>query len=282
MRNLSAAGRKAIEELARRHGFGADAVASMLQSVVDGRGSMAQFSHPEFGGSGQWMRGGMIMISDMFNHALKGRIDGLCNELSALVANEPDALRDGSFQSQSQRASERHDAAGGAQQPGGSGPTGWVSLFVAPAGGSFSGWWPAELGRPDSTGAQNNVRYACFATSRRLVIETNGIVTIYDTLDHRIAGFGQQQSHGASLTFASQHGLVDVASLPVMPVGGSARPAAASAQPPPVHDPSPSSPSPARDSEILETIEKLAGLRDKGILSDEEFAAKKAELLSRI
>jgi uncharacterized repeat protein (TIGR03803 family) len=27
----------------------------------------AQFSHPEFGGSGQWMRGGMIMVSDMFN-----------------------------------------------------------------------------------------------------------------------------------------------------------------------------------------------------------------------
>jgi len=284
MRNLSAAGRKAIEELARRHGFGADAVASMLQSVVDGRGSMAQFSHPEFGGSGQWMRGGMIMVSDMFNHALKGRIDGLCNELSALVANEPEAMRDGSFQSQRQGdAPECHDAAGGAQQLGGSGPAGSVSLFVAPADGSFGGWWPSELGRPDSTGAQNNVGYAYFATPHRLVIEANGIVTIYDTLDHRIGGFGQQQSHGASLTFASQHGLVDVASLPVMPVGGSARPAAASAQPPPaIHHRSPNSPSPARDSEILETIEKLAGLHDKGILSDEEFAAKKAELLSRI
>jgi len=284
MRNLSAAGRKAIEELARRHGFGADAVASMLQSVVDGRGSMAQFSHPEFGGSGQWMRGGMIMVSDMFNHALKGRIDGLCNELSALVANEPEAMRDGSFQSQRQGdAPECHDAAGGAQQLGGSGPAGSVSLFVAPADGSFGGWWPSELGRPDSTGAQNNVGYAYFATPHRLVIEANGIVTIYDTLDHRIGGFGQQQSHGASLTFASQHGLVDVASLPVVPVGGSAKPAAASAQQPPaIHHRSPNSPSPAGDSEILETIEKLAGLRDKGILSDEEFATKKAELLSRI
>jgi len=29
-----------------------------LESVVNGNGTMAQFSHPEFGGSGQWMRVG--------------------------------------------------------------------------------------------------------------------------------------------------------------------------------------------------------------------------------
>jgi putative oligomerization/nucleic acid binding protein len=283
MRNLSAAGQQAIEDVARRHGFGADAVASMLQSVVDGRGSMAQFSHPEFGGSGQWMRGGMIMVSDMFNNVLKGRIDGLCNELSALVANEPAAMRGGSFQSQSQGDAHQPDDAGGAQQQGGSDPGGPVSLFV----GSFGGWWPADLGRPESTGAQNNVRYAYFATPHRLAIEANGVVTIYDTLDHLIGGFGQQQSHGASLTFSSQHGLVDVASLPVVPVGGGAKPAAASTQlPPPMQQPSLNSRPAAHDSDrdigILATIEKLAGLRDKGILSDQEFAAKKAELLSRI
>jgi hypothetical protein len=74
----------------------------MLESVINGNGSMAQFSHPEFSGSGQWMRGGMIMVSDMFDNYLKGRIDGLCNELSNLVANQPDLIRSGSFQSQSQ------------------------------------------------------------------------------------------------------------------------------------------------------------------------------------
>jgi hypothetical protein len=31
---------------------------SMLQSVMDGNGTMAQFNHPEFGGAGQWMQGG--------------------------------------------------------------------------------------------------------------------------------------------------------------------------------------------------------------------------------
>jgi Short C-terminal domain len=33
---------------------------------------------------------------------------------------------------------------------------------------------------------------------------------------------------------------------------------------------------------VFATIEKLAQLHAKGILSDEEFAAKKAELLSRL
>jgi hypothetical protein len=59
MRQLSAAGKRAINHLAQRHGFSSDAVLSMLQSVINGRGSMAQFSHPEFGGSGQWMHGGL-------------------------------------------------------------------------------------------------------------------------------------------------------------------------------------------------------------------------------
>ena len=45
----------------------------MLFSLVAGGGGMAQFSHSEFGGLGQWVAGGPIMISDMFNNALKAR-----------------------------------------------------------------------------------------------------------------------------------------------------------------------------------------------------------------
>lgn len=33
---------------------------------------------------------------------------------------------------------------------------------------------------------------------------------------------------------------------------------------------------------ILDQIRKLAGLREEGLLTDEEFAAKKMELLSRL
>jgi hypothetical protein len=45
----------------------------MLISIVSGRGGMAQFSHPELGGPGQWMSGGAIMISDMWPTA--GSVD---------------------------------------------------------------------------------------------------------------------------------------------------------------------------------------------------------------
>jgi hypothetical protein len=75
MTQLSPRGLRAVGEIADRTGFTEDAVTSMLLSVIAGRGGMAQFSHPEFGGSGQWMAGGAIMISDMFNNALKVRVD---------------------------------------------------------------------------------------------------------------------------------------------------------------------------------------------------------------
>jgi hypothetical protein len=103
MTQLSPKGLRAVEEVANRTGFTEDAVTSMLFSVIAGRGSMAQFSHPEFGGSGQWMAGGATMISDLFNNALKARVDALCNELSALIRSEPGFAAD-SFQSQSQGA----------------------------------------------------------------------------------------------------------------------------------------------------------------------------------
>jgi hypothetical protein len=101
---LSPKGLHAVEELAHRTGFSQEAVTSMLFSIVSGRGGMAQFSHPEFGGSGQWIAGGAIMISDMFNNALKARVEALCNELSALIRSEPDFAAANSFQSQSQGA----------------------------------------------------------------------------------------------------------------------------------------------------------------------------------
>jgi hypothetical protein len=106
MTQLSPRGLRAVGEIAHRTGLTEDAVTSMLFSVIAGRGSMAEFSRPEFGGSGQWMAGGAIMISDMFNNALKARVDALCNELSALVRSEPNFIAADAFQSQSQGARE--------------------------------------------------------------------------------------------------------------------------------------------------------------------------------
>ena len=47
-------------------------------------------------------------------------------------------------------------------------------------------------------------------------------------------------------------------------------------------DSSVGAPSVGGEVDVFATIEKLAELRDKGILSEEEFATKKAELLARI
>ena len=293
MQQLSAAGQAAIDATSQRHGFSQEAVLSMLYSVIAGNGSMAQFNHSEFGGSGQWMRGGMIMTSDMFNHGLKGRIDALCLDLSGLISSQPDLIRTGSFQSQSQGPSQQQYG----QSQGGS------SLFVPPPSGYSIGWWGADLGSPASAGSQNNVRYAYFPQARRLAIEVHGKVTVYDTLDHSIGGFSQQQSHGASLAFTSQHGLVEVSSLPVVdgeaPGSLAPRPepqsqpfaARETVMPPPAPSALPSAPvelgpssnpSAGGSTDIFATLEKLAELRAKGILTEDEFSAKKAELLSRL
>jgi hypothetical protein len=266
MWQLSAAGQQAIDDLAQRHGFSSGAVSSMLQSVLEGHGTMAQFNHSEFGGPGQWMNGGMVMVSDMFDNVLKGRIDALCRELSALVGNEPRLVALGAFESRSQGRQQQSDRT----------PAGLVSLFVPPADVGSADWWPEGLGRAGSTGAQNGVRYAYFPEARRLAIAIGGAVTVYDTLDHRICGFSQQQSQGGSLTFSSQYGLVDVDALPVVSVDGGPRPTPAT--PPAQRSPVASQPA----SDIFTALEKLAELHTKAILSDEEFARKKAELLSRI
>ena len=56
VRQLSQRGEQITEELARRYGVSSGAVMTMLQSLIAGGGSMAQFNHPEFGGLGQWTR----------------------------------------------------------------------------------------------------------------------------------------------------------------------------------------------------------------------------------
>ncbi len=297
MRQLSPAGQQLINDIAQRHGVSVDATLNMLDAVINGNGSMAQFSHPEFSGSGQWMRGGMTMVSDMFNNHLKGRVDALCSELANVVANQPDLVRSGSFQSQNQGNGYGNGQAqtsyGGGQQQGHNAGFGPSSLFVP---GTSNDWWPTDLRFPNSTGAQNNVRYAYFAQARRLAIEVNGQVTLYDTLDHAIGGFSQQQSYGGTLSFNSQYGLIDVTSLPVMSVDGVAPYVQNNGYAPSPFDHANAAPAMQQpmtsgnfdnapavgQQDVFATLEKLADLRAKGILSNEEFANKKAELLNRV
>ncbi|WP_235282250.1 SHOCT domain-containing protein [Methyloterricola oryzae] len=248
--NLTPQGSKIIEELAARYFVSVDAVTSLLQAVLNGGGTMAQFSHPEFGGSGQWMQGGMTMVGDMFNNSLKAKVDGLCSELSNLLATQPLLMP--------------------APQPQSSN-LGGVSFLAAGAHGQ---WWPDDLGVPSSTGSQNDVRYAVFPYTHRLAIEFNGQTTVYDTLNHQIGGVGQQQGGDSSLTFSSQFGVVRVNELPI--VSGQAPTAAIQ-----VPEPSQGQASEA-ESDIFAKIEKLAELWQKGILSEQEFASKKSELMNRL
>jgi Short C-terminal domain len=268
MTQLSPRGLRAVEEIAHRTGFSQDAVTSMLLSIMAGRGGMAQFSHPEFGGSGQWMAGGAIMISDMFNNALKARVDGLCNELSALVRGEPDFVAADSFQSQSQGA--RGNLWAGS------------SNLLLPEGPDRANWWPADLGVPSSLGAQNEMRYAYFPTTRRLAIDINGKLTIYDTQDHQISGFSQQQPGSGSLSFSSQLGGVDVSRLPVVSGVSGTMPSPEPTHKAAAEQQAATSKASAGHEDILAAIERLAELHARGILTEAEFSAKKAELLNRL
>ena len=75
----------AIGDIARRHGLSREAVLAMLFAIHAGGGTMAQFNIPELGGSGQWMRGGMTMVGNMFDNALKARVDALVKEGLGMV-----------------------------------------------------------------------------------------------------------------------------------------------------------------------------------------------------
>ncbi len=282
MRALTSEGQQKIEELAQRYHVSTDAVLTLLHALVNGHGTMAQFDHPEFGGRGQWMQGGMVMVGDMFNHALKAKVTELCTALASLFAADflSDSLAGGQSQSQGVQSSKLQPEVPPLDTSKAS-PR--VSLFVAQPAEASPSWWPAGLGIPAATGSQNAVRYAFFPERRRLAIEVHGHVTLYDTRDHQISGVSQQQGSGSALTLTSQHGVVAVDTLAVV---GNDRPESSgevrqtdtisSLSSPTLHK------TVARETDVFTMIERLAELRQKGLLSEEEFVTKKAELLGRI
>ena len=109
MAKLTPEGEKIVAALADRYSVGVDAVKMMLDAVARGGGSMAQFNLPEFGGNGQWMRGGMTMVGDMFNNSMKATVDNLCNDLSRVLESQPNIMT--VFAPQSHRARAREVAA---------------------------------------------------------------------------------------------------------------------------------------------------------------------------
>ncbi len=276
MTNLTEAGRQAVADLALRYGLSEGAVEQMARAVANGGGTMAQFNIAELGGSGQWMAGGMTMVGDMFNGGLQATVSNLCGELSNVMAG--------------------------------------TLMFERPPKAMAGGWWPEGLGQPAATGGQNQARYAYFPVARRIAFDPGngqGIVLL-DTGEHSIGGFGQQQSGPGDpflgVSVSSQFGQFALSSFPVVKAHGAPEPereptpkaapapapkpvAPVMAEPspppaeaqvaPPSVQPAPSSAVQATD-DILGTIERLAKLREAGALTDEEFSAKKVELLARL
>lgn len=248
MLNLTPQGQTLVQDLAQRYGVSQDAVATLFQALIRGGGRGAQFTHPELGGRGQWMPDGMVTVGDMNAPALKAKVEGLCTALAAALAQSP----------------QTEDVPG---------------LYIPDAARTTGHWWPFSLGAPSASGSQNHISYAYFSETHRLAVEIKGHVTVYDTQDYQISGLAQQQGDTATLTLITQKGLIPLESLPVVDPPGDVpeQPAFTSASvagdvAPPV----------STSDEVLTTLERLAGLKDRGILTAEEFTAKKAELLSRL
>jgi len=66
MQQFTPQGQQFVQDLAQRYNISTDAVVNMVYAVMNGNGTMAQFSHPDLGGSGQWIKGGLPMGRAMF------------------------------------------------------------------------------------------------------------------------------------------------------------------------------------------------------------------------
>lgn len=186
-----------VAAIAARYGVSVDAALQLLQALASTGGRMAQFNHPDLGGSGQWMQGGMTMIGDMFNNSLKATVDSLCRDLAGLLAELPP-----------QALAERGTAEGPLPEA------------------------VAHLGTPDWRGSQNEMTYAYYAAAHRLVVTRAGKTVVHDTGDHQLFGVSQQQQNGSqTLAFVGPGGVISLASLPVVAAPSEPPPAAGPAKP---------------------------------------------------
>ena len=179
---LSTEDRAFIHKVAQEHQISASAAEALFMAVQHGNGSAAQFNHPELGGMGQWMAGGMTMVGDMFNNRLQATVADVCNEIATYLRNRPQQVKS-------------------------------TGADPSPMAQSSGNWWPDEFGSPNSSGSQNDLHYAYFAQPKRLAIRRGDRVAIFDTRDHQIGGVSQQQDGKQTVVFQSQKGKVELGKL---------------------------------------------------------------------
>jgi hypothetical protein len=74
-------------------------------------------------------------------------------------------------------------------------------------------WWPSDLGDPSTSGSQNEIRYAFFRSRRRLAVEREGELSIYDTGDHSVEGVSQVTAATGSVEFTTREGALNLDEL---------------------------------------------------------------------
>jgi hypothetical protein len=175
-------------------------------AVSADNGNQAQFNHPEFGGMGQWSMGGMIMIGDMFNNYLKGRVDSLCQELSSLIQGQP------LFQMPAQSQSQSKAVAGTARREAATSSR--ATATATPARAFSCPMQHRAIGGPPISACpvRPAVKTICAmpifsrgAAAGRRHQRSGCRFTISG--QHQIGGFSQHQSGDQSITFTSQFGL---------------------------------------------------------------------------
>ncbi|ORE95321.1 hypothetical protein ATO13_00645 [Stappia sp. 22II-S9-Z10] len=297
MSDLTGDAHRILGDIAARYGLSTGAVEEMARAVARGGGTMAQFNIPELGGSGQWMMGGMTMVGDMFNHGLKAQVDNLCAELSNIMAGTvlfqvPQTFGGGAWwpselgqpSSTGGQNSVRYayfpNARRIAFDPGNGGPV----ILLDTLDHQIGGWGQQQSGPGDPfAGISFSSQYGQYALS--------------SLPQASIAGGASAQS-GASTQAAAPQSAAPQQDVPPQPQPA---PWAPEPQPAPPVDaapwttepqavpaPPPSQPPAAPSSEaraggdVIGLIERLAALHKAGVLTDDEFQTKKAELLSRL
>lgn len=258
------------QAIAERHGVSVEAVQHLVRALETGHGNMAQFDHPEFGGLGQWSRGGMIMVGRMNDHALKARVDALCTEIAATLP-----------------LPETHGVPGaGNWWPEGLG----VPSSVGAQNGTRYAFFPAsrrlavetrgqidlyDLGDREVTGigqqqgGDGTFRFSgpagSFALEDLMPLDPEPTTAAADPAEVDTAVAAVQAGHGTEIGGPAREVALDTGS----------RPEAAPDRRPAPH--------PTTDAgEVLSILERLADLHRKDVLTDAEFSAKKAELLARL
>lgn len=74
--------------------------------------------------------------------------------------------------------------------------------------------WPSELGIASTSGNSPEMRYAYFPQNRRLAVEWQGVLTIYDTAEYQFRGMlPAHSSETVGISILTQRGRVRLTDL---------------------------------------------------------------------